>query len=318
MNTPTPATQSQSAFLANLPLEVRYQIYELVFGEKTIILRNGGGDKVYYCLCPVRGRKYHNMWLESGAKDVDKSYRMKCGHAAENTLTSTRPTLPLLLTCRQVYTESTPILWSRGPIFLDIRGCPGMRLLPLLKSRISPGAFAAIRSLEISFLHCGMGRPAAPTASDSQRYRREYEHLYARFFADELQTLDDGWFAAWRGLWNDIGCMKGLVNVRVWIRMEQRDGGNVMSAAQEARLFEPLMGIDWLREFGVEVTWPANEGSEVLLRGAPFEVVRSDVEPEDKVYLAVSWESKCSRGSWRDSEENESESDGDGGGDSSE
>ncbi|KAL2840304.1 hypothetical protein BJY01DRAFT_250084 [Aspergillus pseudoustus] len=127
--------------------------------------------------------------------------------------------------------------------------------------------------------------------------------MYETLFKGEVRRLDQGWFGAWDGLWTDIRAMKGLVDVCVWIRMEQererehgQDGtalgsrtGNVMSVAQEARLFEPLMRVTSLRNFNVEVTWPANEASVSLVGGA------------DEIYMAVTWTSSCPRPAWADS-----------------
>lgn len=70
--------------------------------------------------------------------------------------------------------------------------------------------------------------------------------------------------------------------------MDQELGEDYMTAEQEAMLFAPLMGLDWLRDFKVEVTWPANEGSESFLRGAPFDLARNnDPIPGKPVWVEV-------------------------------
>lgn len=79
--------------------------------------------------------------------------------------------------------------------------------------------------------------------------------------------------------------------------MYQDLGEDYMTAEQEEKLFAPLMDLHWLRGFKVEVTWPPTEGSESLLRGAPFDLDRNNdpklggfVWPIDQV-TSVRWRS---------------------------
>lgn len=58
--------------------------------------------------------------------------------------------------------------------------------------------------------------------------------------------------------------------------MDQESGQDYVTAEQEVRLFAPLMELHWLRGFKVEVTWPPTEGSEAMLRGAPFDLDRNN------------------------------------------
>lgn len=111
-----------------------------------------------------------------------------------------------------------------------------------------PRSFHAIRSLEISFLHGSIWRA--------------------------IQTLDEGWFDQWTGMWDVIKLMRGILHIQAWVKMDQ-EIGNTMTIDQEAKLFAPLMGLI-IRDFKVEVTWPANEGSEALLLQAPFRVARNN------------------------------------------
>lgn len=77
------------------------------------------------------------------------------------------------------------------------------------------------------------------------------------------------------GIWDVVKLMKGLLHIQAWVKVDQ-ESGNTMTTDQEARLFAPLMNLDWVREFKVEATWPANEGSEALLLDAPFYFARND------------------------------------------
>ena len=75
-------------------------------------------------------------------------------------------------------------------------------------------------------------------------------------------------------MWEVIKLMSGIRYIQAWVKMDQ-EIGNRMTIDQEAKLFAPLMGLI-IRDFKVEVTWPANEGSEALLRQAPFCVARNN------------------------------------------
>jgi hypothetical protein len=64
--------------------------------------------------------------------------------------------------------------------------------------------------------------------------------------------------------------MEGLLDLQVWLKLDQD-----VTTEQEARLFKPLMELK-IRNFILEVTWPASEDSEALLLGAPFSLVRNN------------------------------------------
>ncbi|OJJ07446.1 hypothetical protein ASPVEDRAFT_46754 [Aspergillus versicolor CBS 583.65] len=235
--------QHESALLAKLPLEIRYRIYELVFGDKIIIFTAGSQPKFRHCLCTARGQKWHLIdWLNL------PSPWSRCSAHGKHEPT---PRLPLLLTCRQIFSESVPILWSQSPVHVQLhRGPVYPGLLSDLQSTIMPTNFQAIRSLEVSFLHPVLGT--------------------------SIQTLDDRWFSWWTETWDVIKGMRGLVYLQAWIKMHQEPREDYVTAEQEAKLFAPLMELYWLRGFKVEVTWPPTEGSEDLLRGAPFDLDRNN------------------------------------------
>jgi hypothetical protein len=134
------------------------------------------------------------------------------------------------------------------------------RILSDLKSALSPRSFNAIRSLEISFLHACLDR--------------------------RIQTLDEEWFDQWIGMWDVIKLAKRLLNIQAWVKMDQVSG-NMLTADQEKRLFTPLMDLNWIRAFRVEVTWPSTEASETLLLDAPFHLVRNDDPIPEKPELVV-------------------------------
>lgn len=141
-------------------------------------------------------------------------------------------------------------------------------MLPELQSTIVPANFHAIRSLEISVIH--------------------------PLVKKEPQSLDEEWFSWWEDAWDVIKGMRGLVYIQVWIKMYQVLEEDFVTAEQEAKLFAPLMGLDWLRGFKVEVSWPPTEGSQSLLHGAPFDLDRnSDPIPGKPVW--PTWQKTTAR-----------------------
>jgi hypothetical protein len=71
-------------------------------------------------------------------------------------------------------------------------------------------------------------------------------------------------------MWNVVKIMEGLLDLQVWVKLDQD-----VNIEVEARLLQPLMKLR-VRNFNLEVTWPASEGSETLLLGAPFSLVRKN------------------------------------------
>lgn len=135
------------------------------------------------------------------------------------------------------------VLLAQNTFHLQAGTFPRFKILSHLRDALPPDCFAGIRSLEISFLH-------------GIHYRE--------------QKLDREWFCAWDEIWHNVKLIKSLVDLQVWLNLEQE-----VIAEQEARLFEPLMGLK-IRNFKFEVTWPANEGLGPLLLGAPFDLVRNN------------------------------------------
>jgi hypothetical protein len=141
------------------------------------------------------------------------------------------------------YSESVEVLWAQNTIHLQAGTFPRFQILSHLKATLLSHAFTGIRFLEISCLH-GI-------------YYRE-------------QALDEEWFSCWNGIWDIVKLMKRLLELQVWVKLDQD-----VTIHQEARILEPLMDLE-IRNFKLEVTWPASESSEALLLGAPFSLVRNN------------------------------------------
>ncbi|KAL4777180.1 hypothetical protein BDW60DRAFT_202091 [Aspergillus nidulans var. acristatus] len=182
--------------LLNLPLKVRYQIYELVFMDKVLAFTPGWGNPpLLHGVCPLAGRKFHML---AGNSNDNTQWCDCLVHVEQNNLTGTQSRLPLLLACSPdiSYFEVVCSIWSRSPIHIQMLARPrDFRMLSHLQRIISARSFYSIRRLEISFLHGSL-------------YPWE-------------QVLDAEWFAEWESLWSLIGDMKSLVRIQAWIAMDQ-------------------------------------------------------------------------------------------------
>ncbi|KAL4879946.1 hypothetical protein BJY04DRAFT_219751 [Aspergillus karnatakaensis] len=246
------AEPSDTPFLTKLPIELRYQIYELVFLNNKVNVFSGGEKlKLQHYLCPARGERYHSIpWI------VGNQEPRGCKHRNDYTTTSS---LSILRTCPQIYTEAVFLLWSQTTVHIQLFDDPLNFITPLLlRSVIGEKSFQAIRSLEVSFLHSAVVR---------------------------MQVLDVNWFMRWIAMWKVIKRMAGLVHLQVWIGMEQLIGGIRVTEEQEDLLFTPLLELHHVPDYNVEVTWPANEGSEALIDGAPFQLTRNpDARSKSEVF----------------------------------
>ncbi|KAL4948940.1 hypothetical protein BDW69DRAFT_175506 [Aspergillus filifer] len=238
---------NENAFLFQLPVEIRLYIYKLVFGDddKVIVVKANENLKPRQGTCPAKGEKFH--WFVE-VRGIATTWT-QCVHHTRNP--NKTKGLSLLLTCRQIYFEALEILWSQGPVHLQIESGPlHFLILSNFQSAIPPRQFSAIRQLEVSFLH-----PSIKI---------------------HVQVLDEEWFSGWSDFWKLVKSMGNLVRIQAWIQMYQEPGGNIMTGEQEERLYAPLRELDWLEDFQVEVTWPANDCSESLLIGAPFRLTRNN------------------------------------------
>ncbi|KAJ5613151.1 hypothetical protein N7510_006345 [Penicillium lagena] len=228
--------------------ELREQIYHHVLGGKTILIGRGTS-------------RLHTKWLPTEDGEGDPTIDEASGTKLRR--------ISLLLTCREIYSEAINILYSGNTLQLDDGVLPAFELPAELRSVFVPQRFDAIRSLDVRvrFWHF----------RDWQLYNRKWE----------LQNSD-----GYRGplpdtVWDVIATMKGLRRLLV------RFGGVEVGgpAAQPDRRFswftteesalQPLMKIDWIPNFRVEVSWPENHDSKKLFENAPFQLAWGCEIPDD-------------------------------------
>ncbi|KAL4984004.1 hypothetical protein BDW68DRAFT_181075 [Aspergillus falconensis] len=136
---------SECACLVRLPVNVRCQIYKLVFGAKVIGITPAGskGTKIRHFLCPAKGQKYYSFASTWG----DEISWVYCPTHDREPVTRMVP----ILTCRQIYSESVNILWSHSVIYLQSANASGFTVLTALQAAILPRNFRAIRPPEFRF-----------------------------------------------------------------------------------------------------------------------------------------------------------------------
>lgn len=136
--------QHESALLAKLPLEIRYRIYELVFGDKIIIFKADPQSGLQHCLCIARGKKWHLMNMLNMPAPW-----CKCDAHGKQERT---PRLPLLLTCRQMYVSYLSFIQCRYMLIKLSEAIPSLCIScgPRIRykcsyreARLTPGCFLA-------------------------------------------------------------------------------------------------------------------------------------------------------------------------------
>lgn len=159
------------------------------------------------------------------------------------------------------YSEAINILYSGNTLQLDDGVLPAFELPSELRRVFLPQRFNAIRSLDvrIRFWHF----------RDLELYNKK----------SELQNPDDYRGPITENVWDVITTMKGLR--RLLVRFggvefgfggpASRPGRFTWFTTEESAL-QPLMKIDWIPDFRVEVSWPANHDSEKVFQHAPFQI----------------------------------------------
>lgn len=129
-----------------------------------------------------------------------------------------------------------------------------------IKHIFLPQRFAAIKDLNIAV---DLTNPL---------WRKYYEQEWERADDQLLPVSDNGW-----GIINN---MKGLRKLRLNIDCELIQDKSQVGSELESRhateedLLRPLMKLNWIQDFEVQVSWPANEESDRVLRDAPFKLKR--------------------------------------------
>lgn len=166
--------QPDCGFLSKLPLDVRMLIYELVVGGSTIHVSAGDNhSRIYHFICQVPDRitqsQIHGQCHQLTTKRPSSAPRE---HYAQAT-----GFLPLLVTCRQIYSEAVHVLYSSNRFeFTQIHTA-----FRFLTRMIPQPRLPAIRHLVLK-----MALPRHPHLNS--RTKRDWEDLF-KLFSSEMRGL---------------------------------------------------------------------------------------------------------------------------------
>lgn len=234
-------TQSQSSFLYLLPLEMRQQIYQHVLGDETLhlvrLVSRLGNVK---CRDPSQPHPWaHRCWGIS-VKDSDMYWGPHDGIQEEH-----GGYLPLLQTCRQIYSEAIEILYSKNTFSMLHLG----RLLHF-SFTVLPQRMNAIRSLELGWYLNSIYPYDTGCTWNSQNPPAPYDKT------------------TWERAWAILAGMDGLRNLRVdlvgrWMAP--------LPLEAELRMLSPATKVVNPRVWDLRLDWP-NTGAQ--FEDAPFRITR--------------------------------------------
>ncbi|KAJ5608913.1 hypothetical protein N7528_009480 [Penicillium herquei] len=263
---PKTEEQSQCLLLNRLPAEIRLQIYGYVLGNKTTrIWRSNDG----FQHTSARTEDLLPRLMNINGCFMPRWHRWR----NSDPIICATGNLSLLLTCRKIYSEAIDILYSGNTIRLLDNNHPAFTLPQSLQQIFLPERFLAIRSLEI---------PITLTTMQS----------YLQYHRKDLALASGSWKEPLpQDTWDIVAMMKGLRELKVRFQctieayVENEEG---LPSPTEENLLMPLMKLDWIPNFSVEVSWAENRDSERVLRNAPFEIIRK-CEEEVEAYYEKTW-----------------------------
>jgi hypothetical protein len=166
--------QPESGFLSRLPLDVRMIIYDLVLGGSTIHVSAGDNhSRIYHFICQVPDRitqsqihgQCHQLTTQRPSSNPREQHTQATG------------LLPLLVTCRQVYSEAIHTLYSSNAFeFTQIHTA-----FRFLTRMIPQPRLPAIRHLVLK-----MAVPRHPHLNS--RTKRDWVDLF-KLFSSEMSGL---------------------------------------------------------------------------------------------------------------------------------
>jgi hypothetical protein len=167
-------SQPESGFLSRLPLDVRMIIYDLVLGGSTIhVSAANNNSRIYHFICQAPDRitqsqshdQCHQLTTQRPSSNPREQYSQATG------------LLPLLVTCRQVYSEAIHTLYSSNAFeFTQIHTA-----FRFLTRMIPQPRLPVIRHLVLK-----MATPRHPLLNS--RTKRDWNDLF-HFFSSEISGL---------------------------------------------------------------------------------------------------------------------------------
>ncbi|KAF2002552.1 hypothetical protein P154DRAFT_574128 [Amniculicola lignicola CBS 123094] len=246
--------------MMSLPLELREMIYKALLGNDTmhIVLKE---TKLGHLRCKASTLEDCPVVNEVGSPSRESCW----GHTdSANIITDTcmstggkiEPTdgdiLPLLQTCRQIYSEAIPILYKTNTFsFNDLDS------LRHFTATILPVRLSLIRSITLEWC---MTWPI-------------YDVIAQTLLLSNPALYPPNDEATWEESWRIIATMPGLQKLRV--RLFYFEG--FRNSLAEMAILAPLMEVKTPSDFVVTVNWLGED-----VEGAPFVLVRPEVDMVDE------------------------------------
>ena len=246
-------SQTQSPLFSTLPLELRLSLYHHVIGGEAIhIVPNG--PRISHAKCsPLAERS----WPGGPCKEGWNISSTKTGKTKDVDHRSTRHNennvIPLLQTCRAIYTEAIDIPYSTNEFhFVDTEH------LIHFSTTILPQRLDAIRSVRVWTMFA-------------------FHPLYSTKDPQEaLPPPQDE--ATWERFCGVLASLTGLRELRVEL-MTSKFWNHAMRVDCEERMLKPLWDVRSSAMWELVVYWPVTAA---IAEGAPFRVVQRQ-EPGDQM-----------------------------------
>ncbi|OJD17473.1 hypothetical protein AJ78_02446 [Emergomyces pasteurianus Ep9510] len=161
--------QSRCTLYTELPPEIRFLIFEALLGNRVLHVKMiyHSGYRVLKACRETGVRWKRKFWntIFSGYND-NITVDCQCGHGSEDSLC-----LEVLRTCRRIYSECIPILYTRNTFNFNRDADPA-----LLVSKPVQKRFQCVTSIELSLATRNTSYYPSPTLS-----RTQYQRLLAPF-----------------------------------------------------------------------------------------------------------------------------------------
>ncbi|KAH8802731.1 hypothetical protein F5884DRAFT_480604 [Xylogone sp. PMI_703] len=249
----TDAVQADCLFLNRLPVELRRVVYEEVLcggagGRRrrvVHILRKNGRLGHWRCrmqrghrLCDSEGDRCLGGWLvyKARMRNADRDGRLD--------LLTDDGLLPLLRTCRMIYSEAIDILYSGNTFHFHDPGD-----IRFFSRTILPHRLASIRSLML-----------------------DWEGNFSIFNPDNrIPKLSKEEDRAWRATWAIISGMQGLRELRITLKKHEFP----VPKARRAQMCVPIREFDASALSVFELTVPVDDETDwSILQGVPIRIVK--------------------------------------------
>ncbi|KAL3486291.1 hypothetical protein BJX62DRAFT_242146 [Aspergillus germanicus] len=231
------ADQSQSILFRKLPLEVRELIYQYTsyFPDRVGSTISGMGLDIH-----VFSHAGKLVWRRcSGVDGVGCSghcYRKFYGHTPRSA-----NLLPIVLTCRRIYSEAINILYSHNTFAFR-----NLSAIASFTSMVLPQRLSCIRSLRLEWVFCDyeFDYPYGTSAAYSEMVKKPFDHR-------------------WDALWEVLTMrMRGLRKLHVKLQgvFQYHGGGGGGGhghghSVWEEQIFVPMRRMQSLQTFEVEANW---------------------------------------------------------------